>query len=191
MFEKLINSILKLMPEKIRNFYYKKESAILYIFFGGLATAVSLGSHFAVLLCFGDPGTAAATTTAATASWIITVTFAFFTNKNFVFKSKTDTKKEFFSQAAMFYAARLTTYFFEVAFLNIFIVIIGWNPYLMKFLAQIVVLLSNYLFSKLVVFQKENGAKKRPIIWIAIVVIGAVCVFVYLFIEFFMRKAAL
>jgi hypothetical protein len=61
----------------------------------------------------------------------------------------------------------------------------------MKFLAQIVVLLSNYLFSKLVVFKKESGAKKRlKIIWIT-VAIGAVCVFVYLFIEFFMREAAL
>ncbi len=95
-------------------------------------------------------------TICTTFSWIIAVTFAFFTNKTYVFKSKSSTKAEFLKQAGAFYGARVVTYFLELGIMLLFASWLLWNYYLVKFGAQFLILLGNYIFSKLVVFRKPK-----------------------------------
>ncbi len=151
MFDKMIKKILSVMPEKIGEIYYKHESVWLYIFFGALTTLVSLGTQY--LAAYLGANTAVATTI----SWICAVTFAFFTNKSCVFKSVSTSKRDFFRQSGQFYGARIVSYVLELTFMMVTVDVLHLNMYIMKIIAQVFVLVINYLFSKLVIFRKKNN----------------------------------
>lgn len=150
MLDKLIAHILKIFPKFVRDFYYKHESVLLYLIVGAMTTAVSLITQYIPLL-MGFP-----TEVNTTVSWICSVTFAFFTNKAWVFKNQSKTKSDWVKQAAAFYGGRLTTYFLELAFMSFTVRVLMQNEYLMKLIAQVFILIINYLFSKLVVFAKKR-----------------------------------
>jgi putative flippase GtrA len=146
----IIRRIADRLPEKLRLFYYKYESALLYIFYGGLTTVVSLGSHYICL--FLRTGTL----TATSVSWICAVTFAFFTNKLYVFNSKDRSAHVILGEAWKFYGARLVSYFLELGFLLLTVDTLGFNKYICKIIAQVFILILNYLFSKFIVFKKKT-----------------------------------
>lgn len=148
--DRLISQILKIFPKFVRDFYYKHESVMLYLIVGAMTTAVSLITQYIPLL-MGFP-----TEVNTTVSWICAVTFAFFTNKVWVFKNESKTKSDWIKQAAAFYGGRLTTYFLELAFMSFTVRVLMQNEYLMKLIAQVFILIINYLFSKLVVFAKKR-----------------------------------
>ena len=85
-----------------------------------------------------------------------------------VFKSETHTRAAFWREFYMFYGARLVTYFLEIAIMelgNHFFAtvngeIVTWRSLLVKILAQVVILVLNYIFSKLVIFKKKETAEK-------------------------------
>lgn len=152
------------MTEKIKSLYKKYEDIILYIIFGGFTTVVSWGSHFAMLKLFNAP-----TGAATTVSWILSVTFAFVTNKKYVFKSKTDTMKGFIAQMLSFYSARLASFGMELIimllcadvysefFCSLFGVDDITNEMIFKVLANIIILIMNYALSKLVIFRNKDS----------------------------------
>lgn len=150
MLDKLIAKILNIFPKFIRDFYYKHESVMLYLIVGAMTTAVSLITQYIPLL-MGFP-----TEVNTTVSWICAVTFAFFTNKVWVFKNGSRTKADWIKQSAAFYGGRLTTYFLELAFMSFTVRVLHQNEYVMKLIAQVFILIINYLFSKLVVFGKKR-----------------------------------
>lgn len=147
--DKIIKKILNFFPEPVGKFYYKYEHALLYIFFGALTTIVSVTVQYTA--AFLGANTALATTV----SWIFAVTFAFFTNKTFVFKSISSSKSEWLRQAGGFYSARLVSYFLELGFLLLTVDVLEFNMHIMKIIAQVFILALNYLFSKLVIFRKK------------------------------------
>lgn len=148
--DRLIAKILKIFPKFIRDFYYKHESVMLYLIVGAMTTAVSLITQYIPLL-MGFP-----TEVNTTVSWICAVTFAFFTNKAWVFKNESRTSSDWIKQAAAFYGGRLTTYFLELAFMSFTVRVLLQNEYVMKLIAQVFILVINYFFSKLVVFAKKR-----------------------------------
>lgn len=85
------------------------------------------------------------------------MTFAFFTNKKYVFQSKTRTKKAFWTEFFSFYAARGASFFLDWGISVLGISILGWNKYLVTIAAQVIILLVNYAFSKLFVFKKRES----------------------------------
>lgn len=164
--EKCIAWIIGKLPKSLQKLWYAHESVWMYIFIGGLTTLVSLifqqipteifkGMHMANWLN---------TLLSTTISWIAAVTFAFFTNKRYVFKSQTDTKLAFWREFFMFYGARLVTYFLEVVIMELgnhyFATVDGqlvtWRSLMVKIVAQVVILTINYIFSKLVIFKKKQ-----------------------------------
>ena len=153
MLNNLIRKIVGIFPEPLQKLYYKYESALLYLFYGALTTAVSIGTqYFAIWL---GAGTALSTTI----SWICAVTFAFFVNKICVFQSESADLKDWLKQGVQFYGARLVSYFLELGYLLLTIDYLGFNAYIMKLAAQIFVLVINYLFSKFVIFRKKDKEK--------------------------------
>lgn len=155
MLDRLIGKILSVFPRFVRNFYYKHESVMLYLIVGAMTTAVAVAGQY-IPLFFGMP------TEANTAiSWICAATFAFFTNKAWVFKDSSNESSDWIKQAAAFYGARLVTFFAELGFMSFTVRILDRNEYIMKLIAQVFILIVNYLFSKLVIFRKkhkeENG----------------------------------
>ena len=88
-------------------------------------------------------------------SWICAVTFAYFTNAKWVFEAKPETGKERLRQAVSFYVGRLATLGVEEAIIAVFATWLGFNSFLVKLVAQVVVVILNYVISKLLVFRKK------------------------------------
>ena len=146
------------------SFYVKNKSVLLYLFFGGLTTLVSIFTFWlAGLLIRADfdvsiLGSVYSVKVVLTnaISWICAVLFAFFTNRIWVFNSPTDTWKGFFKQMTAFFGGRFATFLLETAILIVFVSILNFNEMIMKIIAQIAVLISNYIISKLIVFKKRD-----------------------------------
>ncbi len=136
---------------KFEGFYKKNKSVLLYLFFGALTTFVSILSFVlaGTILKFNVH-------VANTISWILAVTFAFFTNRKWVFDGKTHSKSQFFKQAGNFYAGRLFTYFVEELILIVFVNFLKLNQDIVKIVAQFVILTLNYIISKFIVFRKKD-----------------------------------
>ena len=147
--DKIISKILAAFPKTVQDFYSRHESALLYIIVGGMTTAVSVIAQY-VPAYMGLP-----TEANTTISWICAVTFAFFANKVWVFKNRENTGKDWISQAAAFYGAREVTYFMELGFMSLTVRVLRQNEYVMKLIAQVFILVINYLFSKLFIFRKK------------------------------------
>lgn len=131
-------------------FYKKNKEVLLYLFFGGLAFLVSIGTYalFNVVWKMNE-------LIANAFSWIITVLFAFFTNRVWVFQAKTDGVGEFLKQMTSFYAGRVITLVVEEAILLTFITCLHFSSMPVKIAAQIVVIVLNYIISKLWVFSNK------------------------------------
>ena len=113
-------------------FYKKHKAVLLYLFFGGLTTVISIALQAAVL-------------------------FAFLTNRVWVFRAPTKTTGEFLRQMASFYGGRVVTLLIEEAMLAVFITWLGFSDMPVKITAQIVVIVLNYFISKLFIFKKKNA----------------------------------
>lgn len=87
-------------------------------------------------------------------SWILAVLFAFFTNRIWVFDGKTNGAKEFFVQMINFFGGRVATLVVEEVILFVFITKLGFGSMVVKIAAQIIVIVLNYVISKLWVFRK-------------------------------------
>lgn len=132
----------------------KYREIILYIVFGGLTTIVSIGSFAWCEMALGmDP------LIANVVSWVLAVTFAYITNKIWVFQAKTKDMKDAFMQMMGFYGGRLLTLGIEELILLIFINGLGFPGILVKIAAQVIVLIANYIISKCFIFRKKKEEK--------------------------------
>ncbi len=161
----IFDRLMHIKPFSVfERFYIKNKSVLLYLFFGGLTTLVSIltfwlaelfiRSDFNVSI-FGSMYSVKVVLSNAI-SWICAVLFAFFTNRIWVFNSPTDSWTGFFKQMAAFFGGRFATFLLETAILVVFVSILDFNEMLMKIIAQLVVLVSNYVISKLIVFRKRS-----------------------------------
>ncbi|MBR1592783.1 MAG: GtrA family protein [Ruminococcus sp.] len=156
--EKFIKACVSVLPKPLQDIYYKYEEKWLYVLFGGLTTVVSIVSKLLVFrLIPGEPKLES--TAGVVISWILAVTFAFFTNKKYVFKNETKTSREFWKVFASFYGARLATFFMEEVIFVVCCDILHINKTLITFLSQVLIFIANYILSKLFVFRekKENS----------------------------------
>ena len=85
-------------------------------------------------------------------SWIFSVTFAYFTNRKYVFKSK---NKISFKEGISFYISRIGTLFLDMLMMYVFVTVLGFNDKIIKFVVQIIVIILNYILSKFIVFKKK------------------------------------
>lgn len=121
------------------------------MFFGGLAFLVSVGTYstFNVLAGLHE-------LVANVFSWLITVLFAFVTNRVWVFKAGTTSVKACLTQMCIFYAGRVLTLAVEETILFIFITRLCFPSVPVKIAAQIIVILLNYVISKRLVFHTDS-----------------------------------
>lgn len=158
-----------------RNLVRKYEDIILYVFFGALTTLVSFVTYFAAKALLGKTGMgeSAAIAAANTVSWVLAVLFAFFTNRIWVFKSPTKGAAAFFKQMLSFFAARFFSFLVDMGIMlaGAWILEEIWSRPLLPFgttpefwvkiASNVVVLVLNYLLSKLVVFRKKKAGPQR------------------------------
>lgn len=127
--------------------YQKYKEQLLYLFFGALTTVVSLGSFalFTKVIPCDE-------LVANVISWFLAVLFAFLTNRTWVFQS--DGSDRFAKQMLSFYLGRVATLLMEEALLLIFVKWLLWDAMLVKLAAQILIVIANYVISKLFIFKK-------------------------------------
>lgn len=129
-------------------FLKKHREMVLYLFFGGCTTVVSLGSFilFEDFLQIHE-------LVANVLSWILAVGFAYVTNRKWVFEAK---KKFCLAEIIAFYGGRVFTLGVEMLILLVFVTWLDFNSTLVKLFAQVVVLIGNYLISKFLIFRKNK-----------------------------------
>lgn len=138
--------------KKIMELYKEYEEIINYLIVGGLTTVVSLLTYYICVLTILNPKDALELQIANIISWICAVTFAYITNRKFVFKSKNkDIKKEVIS----FTSSRIVTLLMDMAIMWLMVTVMRFNDKIAKLVVQVVVTIGNYLLSKLFVFKKK------------------------------------
>ena len=126
---------------------------IRYLVVGLLTTIVSLVTYYTCVLFFLNPQSALELQMANICSWIVAVTFAYVTNRVFVFKSK---RKDWLQEAMVFYSSRIITLFIDMIIMFLMVTLCGFNDKVAKLMVQVVVTVANYIFSKLFVFRTKN-----------------------------------
>lgn len=140
----------------IINLYKKYQEIINYLIVGVLTTIVSIVTYFLFSLIL-DIENNILFLLANVLSWICAVIFAYITNKKFVFNTTTSSKKEEIKVFSMFVSSRITTLLIELAFMFITVKVILINDKIAKVIAQFIVIILNYVLSKLFVFKKKNN----------------------------------
>ena len=133
--------------------YKKNKEVINYIMVGILTTLVSLAVYYALVLTILNPEDALLLQVANIISWIASVTFAYFANRKFVFESKNE---HIVLEAMKFYLSRLGTLLLDMTIMYIGVSLLFYNDKFVKIIVQIIVIIVNYIFSKLFVFQKPQ-----------------------------------
>lgn len=132
--------------------YVKYKEVILYLVFGGLTTLVNIVSYavFARILNMD-------TVTGTSVAWLISVIFAYITNKIFVFESKTNTFALLVKECVSFFGCRLATGVMDVAIMYLSVDLLHFNDIVIKIVSNVFVVILNYIFSKLFIFRREEA----------------------------------
>ncbi len=173
---------------KLRDFFEKYRELILYLIFGVLTTAVSWGVYFAVMwggrLAFDIPADpiigagryVALYTAAQVFSWVCAVLFAFYTNRKWVF-TDADSGAPVMRQLTVFASGRVITLGLDYVITlggtalatSLLLPMLGGSDGMamlcevgVKLVAAVVVIIGNYVFSKLFVFRgRKNGGNAK------------------------------
>lgn len=94
-------------------------------------------------------------------STLTAITFAYITNRNFVFQSKSTGYKNILKEMGSFYAARIFTLVLAEVLMQITVVHMGFDELVMKFSVNIIVIALNYLFSKVWIFRKPASTPSK------------------------------
>ncbi len=141
------------MIDFIKKMLTKYREQIAYLFFGGCTTLISWGvSTLFYYVIFGET----LNTLSNVISETLAITFAYVTNKLFVFQSKTTTKQKFWQEIVSFFAFRILAFALTLASMYVLVDLLHFEQWICKLAVTVVVIIINYLVSKLIVFNREK-----------------------------------
>lgn len=147
--------------QKIKELYIKYKEIINYLIFGVLTTVVSLATKYLLLFTILDASNALQLQIAVVVSWIVACLFAYITNRIWVFESKTTS---IIKEMAKFFMARLATLGMEMLIMFVFVTALGLNSdtwvVIWTLVSQVLIIIGNYVLSKLLVFKNEKKEGK-------------------------------
>ena len=137
--------------------YYKKYDEIInQLIFGVLTTVVTIITYAIFTNTFLSSKSALDIQIANVLSWIIAVTFAYLTNRKYVFKSKAQGSKRI-KEIINFFLARISSLLVEMLLMYVTVTVLSYNDFICKIIAQAIVIIFNYVCSKLIIFKKEEN----------------------------------
>ncbi len=141
----------------IKAIWQKYREQGLYLIFGGLTTAIDWVISFALYYVWsGAMETAPALVHVADViAWTAAVLFAFVTNRIFVFESRQKGFLPIARELFTFAGGRVFTLLLQEAIMAVFVTWLGLNVYLFRIIAAVLVIILNYIISKLIVFRKK------------------------------------
>ena len=123
-----------------------KKELFSYIVFGILTTLVNIITYLFFTRIFGINYLLS-----NIFAWILSVLFAYVTNRIWVFESR---NTNIIKEISLFFGGRLFSGIFDVGLMYVFIEILSVNDFISKIIIQIIVVVLNYLISKLIVFKE-------------------------------------
>lgn len=142
--------------KKIRELLKKYRELISYLVFGVLTTLVNYVSYLLFAPLF------LSTTTIPTAiAWVLSVIFAYVTNRIFVFRSEAKGAAALLREILSFFGARLLSGVLDLGIMWVFADKLGLNDKLVKLASNVFVVIFNYVASKLVIFRKGGSGKEN------------------------------
>lgn len=174
-----IKSLLKraMHPKEWKSLYREYKELCNYVIFGALTTVVSFGTYYLFRFIFPNEnsvpdflkwvfkltavfGTESATVLPVFLSWVCAVTFAYVTNRIWVFESKAR-GVHILAEIGKFFSARALTLLLDLLIMFLMVDLTGMHGVLWEFFARVVdsavVLVANYVLSKVLVFRKKKN----------------------------------
>ena len=140
--------VSRLLNNKFLSIFLNRET-ISYLIFGVLTTIVSIGA-FVVARYIGLE-----VVLANLLSHVLAITFAFFTNKIFVFESTSWKPLFVLTEMLKFFSTRFIAVFLETPLLVLLVNTFGFNDTLMKVFTSVLLIIANYILSKWFIFRKK------------------------------------
>ncbi len=172
MTKKAFRKIYSIFPKPVEKLFLRLENMIIYVFYGVLATIVNYAVHFGVRIAFADippaeelsyrtvmdaiENSAVSSAGASSIAWAAALVFAFFCNKFFVFESKGGSAANTFREFFTFAGGRIFSYGCEVLIMFVCVDVNHFNELIVKLLCNILVMVLNYIVSRLFVFRKAK-----------------------------------
>ena len=159
---KILENFGLFILEKIRlkglaDWYRKHIEGMRYLICGGLSTVVNILSYalgsYIIFRGFSDE--AIRVNISEIFAFIVALVFAYWVNKTIVFDSKCNSIMELFKEMLSFTSCRIFTEIISIGLMNL-AVIIRMNDIIMKVIANIVVIILNFVLSKLIIFKKNK-----------------------------------
>ena len=135
------------MIKKIMDLYDNYQEMVNYIFFGGLTTLVNIVVFFLL-----DTGLGWPYLIANAIAIVVSILFAYVTNKIWVFQSKTENFQETFYEFTKFIGFRLLSGLADMATMWVLVDLLIIDSSISKLLTQFIVVVLNYVFSKFFIF---------------------------------------
>ena len=141
------------MIEQIKALLEKYKAIIRYGIFGVLTTLINIVVYEAFYRYVGW-----CNVVSNIVAWVAAVLFAFVTNKLWVFESRTTEKKALMFEIISFFGCRLATGVLDLAIMYVAVDEMALNSTLMKCISNVIVIIVNYIASKLLIFKNSGNA---------------------------------
>ncbi|MCI5722652.1 MAG: GtrA family protein [Erysipelotrichaceae bacterium] len=132
----------------MKNMLEKYKSILMYLFFGICTTIINIVTYWMFYISLDFPNVLS-----TIFSWIISVLFAYITNKLWVFESRSFGKKVLVREIATFFGARFISGIIDLAVMFLFVDMLLFPAMIIKFISNIFVVIFNYVASKVVIFK--------------------------------------
>ena len=136
----------------IKTLYRKYKDIILYGIFGVTTTLVNVAVYWFVAHPIGLP-----TLPSTIIAWIMAVFFAYITNRKWVFHSEAHTRDEIMKEVVSFFSCRIATGAVDWGCMLLFVDVFQFNDVVIKMGANIIVIILNYVASKLIIFKHKKN----------------------------------
>lgn len=138
--------------EFIKNLLIKHKSFIMYAVFGVLTTLINMVSYY---VCYNMLSWSNMVSTVV--AWFVAVIFAFVTNKIWVFDSKSMEAKVLIYELCSFFICRIATGVVDMVVMYVAVDMMHSNEMFWKLAANVIVILLNFVASKLIIFKKKEN----------------------------------
>lgn len=140
------------MVEGLKKLFTRYRSVVAYLFFGVCTTLVNIAAYYICARIFHLN-----TSASVIVAWFLAVIFAFLTNKSWVFGSKSWDIKTVTRELISFIICRAATGVMDLVIMLVTVDILHWNDMAMKIISNVLVIILNYVASKLIIFKKRTG----------------------------------
>ena len=132
----------------LRKLFVQYNGLILYGIFGVLTTVVNIVSYYLLAHLLRVP-----VVISTALAWCVSVLFAYFTNRKWVFHSTADERRAVLKEMAAFFACRLGTGVLDLGIMYVFADQLQFHDVAVKAVSNILVIVLNYVFSKVLIFR--------------------------------------